>query len=333
MSRADQVAPSRERRQTDAGPFGAESSPLKPLRMSPGPHIHSPLTTQSAMWTVVATLAPVAGVAVYFFGWSAFWLIAACIAAAVATEALCLWARRRRLLLWDGSAALTGLLLALTLPPGLPIWMGVLGSVAAVGIGKHAFGGLGANPFNPALVGRVFLHVSFAGPMTAWSAPFDMVTSATPLEGILATGRAADTWSLFTGATAGSLGETSAIALLLGGAILLARGIIDWRIPAGILGTTAAAALIAGHDPLAHVLSGGLLLGAIYMATDWVTSPITRQGKWIFAIGIGLITMIIRLAGPAPEGVSFAILFMNGAAPLLNALTRPAGQRTSKRGV
>lgn len=297
------------------------------LLVSPGPHIHAPISTQSAMLTVIASLLPATGVAIYLFGLSALGVVVASIAGATIAEALCLWARKRPLLLWDGSAALTGLLLALTLPPQLPLWMAALGGAVAIGIGKHAFGGLGANPFNPALVGRAFLGASFAAPMSTWPRPFDGVTGATPLVEIGATGSYRDLWSLVTGTTGGSLGETSAVALLVGGAALLIRGIIDWRIPVGVVGTTALFAVLAGVDPIAHILSGGLLLGAFFMATDWVTSPITRKGKWIFAVGVGVLTMVIRLWAAAPEGVSYAILLMNGATPLINVMTRPRGRR------
>ncbi|MFS8571419.1 MAG: RnfABCDGE type electron transport complex subunit D [Clostridia bacterium] len=304
-----------------------ETDPGAALLVTPGPHIHDTLTAQGAMLSVIAALLPATGVAIYLFGLPALWVVVASITGAMATEALCQWARKRPITLWDGSAALTGLLLALTLPPTLPPWMAVLGAAVAIGVGKHAFGGLGANPFNPALVGRAFLGASFAAPMSAFALPFDTVTGATPLAEIAATGTYSDLWALFAGTTGGSLGETSAVALLAGGAALLWRGVIDWRIPAGIGIGTAAVAWIAGVDPVAHLLSGGLLLGAIFMATDWVTSPITRKGKWIYALSIGVLTMVIRLWAAAPEGVSFAILVMNGATPLINALTRPKGSR------
>ena len=210
-----------------------ETDPGASLLVSPGPHIHAPISTQSAMLTVIASLLPAAGVAVYLFGWPALGVMVASIAGAMITEALCLWARKRPILLWDGSAALTGLLLAFTLPPQLPLWMAFLGGVVGIGIGKHAFGGLGANPFNPALVGRAFLTVSFAAPMSTWPRPFDGVTGATPLVEIAATGTYSDLWSLVTGATGGSLGETSAVALVVGGIALILKGIVDWRIPAG----------------------------------------------------------------------------------------------------
>ena len=302
-----------------------ETDPGAALLVSPGPHIHATLTTQAAMMMVIGALLPATGVGIWLFGLPALWVVLASVAGAVATEAICLWARRRPLALWDGSAALTGLLLALTLPPTLPPWMAALGAAVAIAVGKQAFGGLGANPFNPALVGRAFLGASFAGPMSTFVLPFDGVTGATPLAEINSTGSYGDLWSLFAGTTGGSIGETSAVALLVGGAVLALRGVIDWRIPAGIGIGVVAVAWIAGADPVAHLLSGGLLLGALFMATDWVTSPITRKGKWIYAVAIGVLTMVIRLWAAAPEGVTFAILMMNGATPLINALTRPKG--------
>lgn len=309
------------RRQTQA-----ELNADAKLLVSPGPHIHAPLKTHTAMYAVIAALLPVSGVSVYLFGRPALYTMLVATIAAVIAESIFLWMRRKPQSIANGSAALTGLLLALTLPPDLPLWMTALGSVVAIGLGKHAFGGLGANPFNPALVGRAFLTISFAAPLTTFRMPFDGVTGATPLNTINVEGSYPDLWALFAGTTGGSLGETSVIALLIGAALLLALQIIDWRIPAGMIGSVAIIALLAGHDPLAHILSGGLILGAFFMATDWVTSPITRKGKWIFAIGIGVITMVIRLWAQAPEGVSYAILVMNGASPLINALTRPKGR-------
>lgn len=307
-----------------------DTDPEASLLVSPGPHIHVWLTTQWAMLLVIASLLPVSAVAVYLFGAPALWVIVTAVVAAMVTEAVCLAVRRRPIALLDGSAALTGLLLALCLPPRTPLWMTALGAAFAIGIGKHAFGGLGYNPFNPALVGRVFLAISFPLPLATYHLPFDTVTGATPLTVINASGTYGDMWSLFAGTTGGSLGETSAVALLIGGLILLVFRVIDWRIPVGMIGATAIVALIAGHDPMAHILSGGLLLGAFFMATDWVTSPLVKPGRWIFGIGIGVLTMLFRLLGSAPEGVSFAILWMNGLSPLINTMTRPRGSRSRK---
>jgi len=307
-----------------------ETDPGAGLLVSPGPHIHATLTAQKAMLMVIATLLPATGVALYLFGLPALWVVSASIAGAMVTEAVCLKVRKRPMALWDGSAALTGLLLALTLPPTLPPWMAFLGGVVAIAVGKQAFGGLGANPFNPALVGRAFLTASFAAPMSTFVVPFDTVTGATPLVEIGQTGTYSDMWALLAGTTGGSLGETSTVALVVGGIILIRYGIVDWRIPVGIGIGVVGVAWLSGVDPLAHLLSGGLLLGALYMATDWVTSPITRKGKWIYAVAIGVLTMVIRQWAAAPEGVSFAILVMNGATPLINALTRPKGSRNKR---
>ncbi len=200
--------------------------------------------------------------------------------------------------------------------------MVIVGAVVAIAIGKQVFGGLGANPFNPpALVGRAFLTASFALAMTAWTAPFDAVSAATPLAMGAARSNIPD---LFFGSIAGSLGETSALAILLGGIYLFYRGVLDYRICLGMLGTVAVVAAAAGQDPVFHLLAGSVLFGAVFMATDPVTSPITPLGRWIFGAGIGLIVMVIRIwGGSFPDGVTFAILLMNAATPLLNRWTRP----------
>ena len=246
----------------------------------------------------------------------------------MATEALCLWARKRPILLWDGSAALTGLLLALTLPPTLPLWMAVLGAAVAIGIGKHAFGGLGANPFNPALVGTGIPigqlrgsdeHLAPSlrrGDRGDASGRDRRDGDATAICGRLSPGRRGLLGRDVGGGVAGRRGG----ARFCGGSSTGAS-------PRGSSGRRRSLPGSPGVDPLAHVLSGGLLFGAFFMATDWVTSPITRKGKWIFAVGIGVLTMVIRLWAAAPEGVSFAILLMNGATPLINMMTRPKGSR------
>lgn len=282
------------------------------LLLSPSPHMHSGRTTQLAMWAVCAALLPLLGSAVYLFGFSVLALTIATCAGAVLAELACLAVRRKK---WTGevSSLVTGLILAMTLPPQLPLWMGFVGGAVSIILGKQVYGGTGANPFNPAAVGRVFLLVSFPAHLTTWLAPFDAVTTATPLAGA-----PADTWSLFIGTTGGSLGETSAIAILFGGLILLALRIIDWRAPVGTVIGTAVMALLVGESPLFHILSGGLLFGAVFMATDWTTTPVTRRGRWIFGLGLGFLTMVIRVWGSYPEGVSFAILLMNALTPLIN---------------
>jgi electron transport complex protein RnfD len=233
----------------------------------------------------------------------------------------------------DGSALVTGLLFALVLPPTISLWMVALGSIFAIAIVKEAFGGLGHNIFNPALAARAFMSVSFPMEMTGWVRPMgfgaDAITSATPLSGV-------SVWqqfdpsvyrAMFLGNTAGSIGETSALLILIGGAFLLARGVINWRIPAIYIGTVALVALGFGGDPLFHILAGGLMLGAFFMATDYVTSPLTNRGKIIFSVALGVLTIIIRRFAGMPEGVCYSILFMNAITPLIDRYTkvRPYG--------
>ena len=234
---------------------------------------------------------------------------------------------RRPVSLSDCSAILTGVLLALTLPSGLPLWMAAAGGIVAIGIAKMAFGGLGCNIFNPALVGRVFLLISFPVAMTTWplpASPFtdtDGATGATVLSQLkmgLADSGALDMLGMFTGDMGGSMGEVSAAALLLGFIYLLALRIIKWHIPVSIVAGLVLVDLIAGFPPLTDILSGGLLIGAIFMATDYVTSPMSRRGMLLYGLMIGIITAVIRRWGSYPEGISFAILIMNGATPLIN---------------
>ena len=240
----------------------------------------------------------------------------------------------------DLSAVLTGLLLALNLPPDLPLWMAIVGSIFAIAVAKQVFGGLGYNPFNPALAGRAFMLISFTGAMTTWSASswqisaggMEATTTATPLAFIKKGAEGFD-WSqaallkdLFFGNVNGCIGEVSALALLIGAAYLLARKVITWHIPVAFIGTVFLFALCKGGvPPLVHVLSGGVVIGACFMATDYVTSPTTAKGKLVFGIGCGLLTMLIRTApsGSYPEGVSFSILIMNAFTPLINRFTQP----------
>ena len=226
----------------------------------------------------------------------------------------------------------TGMLLALNLPPTLPYWMAVVGAVVAIGLGKQIYGGLGANPFNPALIGRVFLMITFTTPMTTWINPIDGTiaatavdgtTGATPLALMKMEGVTTDYMKLFLGNVGGCLGETSAILIILGGLYLIYKGYVDWRIPASYLGTVAVLSVVLGQDPIFHLLSGGLMLGAFFMATDMVTTPLSRLGKVIFGIGAGFFTVIIRFYGGYPEGVSFSILLMNAFTPLINRFTVP----------
>jgi electron transport complex protein RnfD len=292
---------------------------------------------------VTIALLPAAACALYFFGIGALIVIATSIAACAATEYIInRWMLRRPSTLADGSAILTGLLLAFNLPSNLPVWAVIIGSVVAIGIGKMAFGGLGCNIWNPALVGRVFLLISFPVQMTSWPLPlvnrseyFDAVTGATTL-GILKLGEAdsasIDILASATGAIGGSLGEVSAIALLIGFIYLLCMKVITWHIPVSILGTVALFTLCIGGNLAVELLSGGLMLGACFMATDYVTSPMSKKGMLIFGVMIGLITVIIRRWGAYPEGVSFAILLMNGFVPLIDRYIKPRkfGERRSK---
>ena len=313
------------------------------LSVTNSPHIRSPETTSRIMWTVFFCLIPSGLVSVYVFGLSTLWIIMTAVLGAVVTEYGCGLISGGKNTLGDGSAALTGLLLAYNLPPQSPLWMAFIGSFVAIVFAKVLFGGLGFNIFNPALIGRVFLMASFPVLMSRWPAPFrvDAVTAATPLavfkDGFQGTNvlSQADIINysyrdLFLGFRGGCIGEACVAALLLGAVYLLIRGYISWQIPAGFIGTVAVFTWIfSGKDGMAsgdfmlHILSGGLVLGAFYMATDYVTSPITRTGQLIFGFGCGLMTCVIRLWGGYPEGVSYSILLMNILVPLLDKFIVP----------
>ncbi len=293
------------------------------LVVSSSPHIRSEETVQRIMLDVIIALLPATAASVYFFGFRALAITLVSIAASVAAEAAIQKIRNKPVTVSDGSAVITGLLLALTLSPAMPLWMVAVGAVVAIGIGKQVYGGLGSNPFNPALVGRAFLVVSFPVHMTTWVNPVDGVTSATPLGMLKMEGAATGYMELFIGNVGGSLGETSALLLLIGGLYLLYRGIIDWRIPVFYLGTVAAMTFVLGADPMFHLLAGGLMLGAFFMATDMVTTPVTKAGKTVFGVGAGVLVVIIRLYGGYPEGVLFSILLMNTFTPIIEKYTRP----------
>ncbi|MDD5082749.1 MAG: RnfABCDGE type electron transport complex subunit D [Dehalococcoidales bacterium] len=307
------------------------------LYISPAPHIWQGLSVKRIMYTVVlALLLPTAG-AVYFFGYYTMSVIAVSIVAAVLTEYLAKKLRKRQFVM-DWSAVITGLLLALTLPPTIPLWMAALGSIFAIGIVKEAFGGLGHNIFNPALGGRAFLTASFSARMTTWILPtgfgFDAVTSATPLNNnfVWAGDRLSLYRTLFFGNHAGSIGETSALLTLAGGILLLVLGMINWRTPAAYIGTVAVMSFAFGQDALFNVLAGGLLLGAFFMATDYVTTPITNNGRIIFGVGAGILTAAIRLFGGMPEGVCYSILLMNAVTPLIDRYVRVKPYGLKKEG-
>lgn len=308
------------------------------LFMSSSPHIRSDASTSRIMLDVLIALMPATAAGIYFFGSDAAITIAVCVISCVLFEYLTRKLLKRSNTISDLSAAVTGLLLALNLPPEIPKWMAVVGSFFAIVIIKQLFGGLGQNFINPALGARVFLLVSYGTKMTQWTTPrgadaitgaTDTVSVATPL-GLLKSGGTLPGYvDMFLGKTAGSLGETSALALIIGGIYLLIRKVISWEIPVIYIGTVALLSWILGPngfmtgDPLYHVLAGGLLLGAIYMATDYTTSPMTRKGAVIYAFGCGLLTVIFRLYTNMPEGVSYSILLMNTAVPLIDRYTVP----------
>jgi Na+-translocating ferredoxin:NAD+ oxidoreductase subunit D len=300
------------------------------LLVTSSPHAHSPDSVPVAMRDVLIALAPALAASLYYFRLPALIVIVSCVASAYAAEYVCLKVVKKEMTN-ELSAVVTGLLLAFCLPPALPFWMAALGSVFAIVVAKHLFGGLGQNIFNPALIGRSFLLASFPVAMTTWTSPVDGLTSATRL-GMMkeALGHQLPSLTdLFLGNVSGSLGETSALAILAGGIYLLYRGHIDWRIPGSFIGTVflcmAVTALIKGEGlwyPLFHIFAGGLFLGAFFMATDWVTSPITKSGRVIFGAGCGILTVLIRLKGGYPEGVCYSILLMNVVTPLIDRYTK-----------
>ena len=309
------------------------------LIISPAPHIHGGDSVSKNMTGVIIALVPALLTGFYFFGLGALIVTLTAVVSCVLFEYLI----QRFLLkgettIMDGSAALTGLLLALNLPSNIPVWMIIAGSLVAIGIAKMTFGGLGNNPFNPALVGRVFMLISFPVEMTSWPRPvpfstayLDAETAATPLAMMKGHfGELPDTLNLFLGNMGGSMGEVSAIAILIGLAYLLYKKIISWHIPVSILATVFIFTAIlncihpeAYASPVAHLFTGGLMLGAVFMATDYVTSPMNTRGMLVYGVGIGIITVLIRVFGAYPEGVSFAILIMNAFTPFINTYIKP----------
>jgi len=319
--------------------------------LSTPPFLRQGQTTPWIMRQVLGALVPVLVMAWVHFGLSALLVTAAATAGCLATEWLFDPRRPRGHSLRDLSAVVTGCLLGLVLPPGFPLWMAFLGGVAAIGMGKVLWGGLGQNPFNPALLGRAFLQAAFPAAITTWSpqgtglfslhgtnlalpflqgTPVDAMSAATPLARMKFQSQVTDLFPLAVGDVGGSLGETCGVVILLAGLYLAARRIFDWRIPVSILASTAVLSavfhLIDGArfpPPLFMVFSGGLALGAVFMATDPVSSPITPRGSWIFGAGVGGLVVLIRLFGGMPEGVMYAILLMNAATPLINRATQP----------
>jgi len=314
------------------------------LYVCSSPHLRDNCSTRRIMLDVIIALLPAVVAGIWFFGINAAAVILVTVVFAVAAEYIMRKGLKRENTISDLSAVVTGLLLALNLPPSIPLWIAAVGAVIAIVIIKQLFGGLGQNFMNPALGARVILIVAWSRHMTTWTQPFtdavttttatpmaDAVATATPLGALKAGAYAAYSYSdLFWGNIAGCIGETSAFAILLGFIYLLARRVISWHIPVIYTGTVAVMTWILGPDgiftgdPLYHVLSGGLLLGAVFMATDYVTSPVTKTGAAIYAFGCGILTVLFRLYGSIPEGVSFAITLMNVATPLIERYTVPA---------
>jgi len=308
------------------------------LLVTSSPHIHSPDNVPNAMRDVLLALLPALLCGLYFFGLPALGVILSCVVSAYVSELLCLKAMGKEVRITEQSAAVTGLLLAFCLPPALPLWMAALGSAFAIVIVKHLFGGLGQNVFNPALIGRALILISFPKAMTTFTQPvanimsMDAKTMATPLTVLKEDGvaRLLELYpniyrDLLMGNRAGSLGETATIALLLGAAFLMVKRYITWHVPIPFILTVGVATWIFGGkgalftgDAMFHMMSGGLILGAFYMATDYVTGPSVRSAQVVFGVACGLLTVLIRLKGGYPEGVMFAILIMNCFAPLLD---------------
>ncbi|MCX5708610.1 MAG: RnfABCDGE type electron transport complex subunit D [Candidatus Omnitrophica bacterium] len=305
---------------------------MSKLIVPSSPHLHSGESVSRIMWTVILCLIPAGAAGVIIFGLSALWTIILAVVSAVLCEWLIQALTKRKISVLDGSAILTGLLLAYNLPAQVPFWIPIIGAIFSISIAKMAFGGLGQNIFNPALAGRVFLMASWPKYLTIFTKPFnyDAVTSATPLA-LLKEGKLVQhipNWDLFLGIRGGCIGEVCIIALLAGALFLLIRGYISWHIPVSFIATAGLLTWAFGGktffsgDWIFHILSGGLILGAFFMATDYVTSPLTRKGHLVFGIGCGALTAVIRLWGGYPEGVSYAILIMNAATPLVDRYTK-----------
>lgn len=294
------------------------------------PHIRSNITTSTIMRDVLIALCPAIIAATAIFGWRALLVVAVCAAASVASEWVFEKAMGREITICDLSAAVTGVLLGLNLPVGIPLWQAIFGSIVAIIVVKQLFGGIGQNFANPAITARIVMVLAFSETMTAWVNPVaDAVTTATPLE-MIANGAIESLPSLmdmFLGMREGSLGETCALALIIGGVYLLIRKVITWHIPVAYIGTVFVLTALLGQQPMYQLLGGGLLLAAFFMATDYTTTPSTELGKLVFGLGCGLITVLIRVYGNYPEGASFSILLMNILTPYISKLNlkRPFG--------
>lgn len=306
------------------------------LVVSSSPHFHAGQDVQRIMVTVILALLPACAAGVYFFGLRALWVLLVCSASCVLCEALFCALRGRRAPLQDCSALLTGILLGMNVSAATPWWVCVIGALLAIGLGKQVYGGLGYNPFNPALIGRVGLLIAFPKLMTTWVPTRLMeaqaVTTATPLGQLQTEGVPGTAYlDYFLGNVGGCIGETSALALLIGGIVLIALRLIRWEVPAAYIGTVVVFTAVTpgSGGPALHLLTGGLMLGAFFMATDMVTSPMSKKGALVFGAGCGVLTCVIRLWGSYPEGVSFSILFMNALTPLIDryTATSPFGSR------
>lgn len=296
------------------------------LMITPSPHFRDDINTRKIMLTVATALLPALVMSIFYFGIRALLLTAVCVVSCVVFEYLFAKVTKKPVTISDCSAVVTGIILAFNVPVTLPFWMAVFGSFIAIVVVKCLFGGIGCNFANPAATARIFLLVSFGNQMTHWIAPhaaIDAVATATPLKLIAAgqTDQLPSLWNMLIGNRGGSLGETCALALIVGGLYLIWNGVIGWQIPVTLIGSVFVFALFFGQDPFYAVLSGGVMIGAFFMATDYSTSPVTTKGKVIFAIGIGFITMVIRVFCNYPEGMSFAILLMNILVPHIDSLT------------
>jgi electron transport complex protein RnfD len=333
----------------------AENDKTTLVLLQSSPHIASTVNARSLMCNVIIALAPVTIYGIVIFGIPALANVLVAVAAAMAAETLFRYITKQDIRTGDLSAAVTGLLLALVIPPTTPLWMTALGAIFAIVVAKEFFGGLGANVFNPALIGRAFLIMSFPAAITTWAVPkgglTDALTGATPLGIVKVGGSVADVGrnlaglglassagygdtikTLFIGNHGGSIGETSILLILAGCAFLLITNTIDWRAPVSMLAGAVLTALILGLDPLFALLSGGLMFGAVFMVTDYVSAPVTPLGKLIFGFGAGVITMLIRKFGAYPEGTSYGILIMNAAVPFLNKFLQKKYGFVAKKG-